>query len=225
MTITIDDLVLDLDPASALKRLRLGRIRDPEARVGEAVRRVTELAEPRALVASHPVGERGDDWVEVGGERLRSGVLARHIRGAARAFAYLVTLGPRLEEEVSRTADLLEQYCLHEVGNLALSRCREAVRRRMAEAEGFPRLSSLAPGSLADWPITEQRPLFRLLGDAEGLLGVRLTESCLMIPRKSLSGLLFPTERPFVACRLCDSRDCPGRQAAFAPNAEDGEQP
>lgn len=219
MTTLFDDLALDLDPKAAVKRLRLGRTRDPEARVRDAIRRVTELAEPRALVAAHAVGERGEDWVEVGGARLRSRVLARHTQGAARAFPYLVTLGPRLEEEVSRTTDLLEQYCLHEVGNLALSRAREEVRRRVAEAQGLPRLSSLAPGSLADWPLIEQRGLFGLLGDTEGLLGVRLTESCLMIPRKSLSGLMFPTERDFVSCRLCDSRNCPGRQAAFDPAA------
>lgn len=217
------DLPLDLDSAAAVKRLRLGRTPDPEARVQEAIRRVTELAEPRALVAAQALGGRGDDWVEVGGERLHSGVLARHTRGAARVFAYLVTLGPRLEKEVSRTTDLLAQYCLHEVGNLALSRCREEVRRRVSEAEGLRRLSSLAPGSLPDWPLTEQRPLFRLLRDAEGLLGVRLTDSCLMIPRKSVSGLMFPTELDFVSCRLCDSRDCPGRQAAFESNAENGD--
>ncbi|MBE0616995.1 MAG: hypothetical protein IH608_03570 [Proteobacteria bacterium] len=48
-------------------------------------------------------------------------------------------------------------------------------------------------------------------------MGVRLTDSFLMIPRKSLSGLIFPSERPFVSCRLCDRRDCPGRQVPYDP--------
>lgn len=215
----IEDFVLELDPASAVRRLRLGRTRDPEARVRSLIRRVLELAEPRGLYAVHPLGERGENWIDVGGTRLRSGVLARHTRGADRAFPYLVTLGPRVEEEVSRTADLLEQYCLHEVANLALARARDALRARVGEAFALPKLYSLAPGSLPDWPLTEQRALFGLLGDVEGRLGVRLTESFLMIPRKSLSGLLFPSDRPFVSCRLCDSRDCPGRQAAYDPAA------
>lgn len=211
----IEDIVLDLDPASAVKRLRLGRTRNPEARVRSFIRRVLELAQPRGLYAVHPVGERGEDWVDVGGTRLRSGVLARHTRGADRAFPYVVTLGPRVEEEVSRTADLLEQYCLHEVANLALARARDALRARVGEAFALPKLYSLAPGSLPEWPITEQRALFGLLGDVEGQLGVRLTETFLMIPRKSLSGLIFPSERPFVSCRLCDTRHCPGRQAPY----------
>lgn len=224
MTTLIEHIPLRLDPASAVQRLRLGRTRDPEARAAELIRRVLELAEPRALYAAHPVGGRGEDWIEVGGVRLRSGVLARHTRGAAQAFPYLVTLGPRVEEEVSRTADLLEQYCLHEVANLALGRARDEVKRQVGETHGVPKLASLAPGSLADWPITAQRDLFGLLGDVEGRLGVRLTESFLMIPRKSLSGLIFPSEHPFVSCRLCDSRDCPGRQVPFDPKAAAAEE-
>jgi len=217
--VLMEDIVLRLDPASAVKRLRLGRTRDPEARVRPFLERILELAEPRALYASHPVGQRSEEWVEVGGTRLRSGVLARHTRGAAQAFPYVVTLGPRVEAAVSATTDLLEQYCLDEVANLALARARDAVRARVGEVFSLPKLSSLAPGSLPDWPITEQRALFALLGDVEGRLGVRLTESFLMIPRKSLSGLIFPSDRPFVSCRLCETRDCPGRQAAYDPAA------
>jgi len=220
----IEDIALELDPAAAVKRLRLGRTRDPEARVRPFIARVLELAEPRALYAVHPMGGRGDEWVEVGGTRLRSGVLARHTRGAAQAFPYVVTLGPRVDEAVSAATDLLEQYCLHEVANLALARARDAVRARVGATFGLPKLYSLAPGSLPDWPITEQRALFSFLGDVEGLLGVRLTESFLMIPRKSLSGLIFPSDRPFVSCRLCDSHDCPGRQAPYDPAAAADEE-
>lgn len=72
---------------------------------------------------------------------------------------------------------------------------------------------------MADWSITEQRALFDLLGDVDGLLGVRLTENFLMLPRKSVSGLLFPSDRPFVSCRLCDKSDCPGRQVPYDPAA------
>ncbi len=51
-----------------------------------------------------------------------------------------------------------------------------------------------APGSLADWPIREQRPLFKILGDPQAAIGVTLTDSFLMIPNKTVSGVRFPTE-------------------------------
>ena len=43
------------------------------------------------------------------------------------------------------------------------------------------------PGSLADWPMREQRPLFGLLGDTDAAIGVELMESYLMRPTKSVS--------------------------------------
>jgi hypothetical protein len=68
---------------------------------------------------------------------------------------------------------------------------------------------------LEDWPIEEQRPLFSILGDVEGSIGVRLNQSLLMIPGKSLSGIYFPTEIPFYSCQLCPRKSCPSRKASY----------
>ena len=75
--------------------------------------------------------------------------------------------------------------------------------------------SSMSPGSLSDWPITQQRQLFSLLGDVRGAIGVELTDSFLMVPIKSLSAMIFPTEANFESCRLCQREDCPGRRAPY----------
>jgi hypothetical protein len=47
-----------------------------------------------------------------------------------------------------------------------------------------------------------------------------LTDSLLMVPRKSISGILFPSEEGFVACQLCERERCPGRKAPFSGNQE-----
>ena len=75
----------------------------------------------------------------------------------------------------------------------------------------------MAPGSLADWPITQQQQLFSLFGDVEAKIGVRLTDSFLMLPMKSVSGVYFPTETSFESCRLCPRKVCPGRRAPYDP--------
>ena len=49
------------------------------------------------------------------------------------------------------------------------------------------------PGSLADWPLREQRPLFGLLGDVQAGHRRRADASLLMMPTKSVSGILFPS--------------------------------
>jgi hypothetical protein len=66
------------------------------------------------------------------------------------------------------------------------------------------------------WPIGQQRPLFELLGDVEAAIGVRLTPSFLMVPNKSVSGILFPTEVRFESCQLCTRENCPRRRAPYS---------
>ena len=70
-------------------------------------------------------------------------------------------------------------------------------------------------GDVSVWPIEQQQALFSLLGDVESEIGVRLTESFLMMPNKTLSGILFPTETDFGACQVCRRENCPSRKAPF----------
>jgi hypothetical protein len=57
--------------------------------------------------------------------------------------------------------------------------------------------------------------LFGLLGDVEAAVGVRLTESFLMLPNKTVSGLVFPTTTSFASCQLCPRAVCPNRRAPY----------
>jgi hypothetical protein len=44
---------------------------------------------------------------------------------------------------------------------------------------------------------------------------VELTDSFLMIPNKTVSGIYFPTERDFRTCQVCHREKCPNRRAPF----------
>jgi hypothetical protein len=77
------------------------------------------------------------------------------------------------------------------------------------------RTASMHPGSLADWPITQQKGLFALLGDTQTTIGVTLTESLTMLPTKSASGLRFPVTQDFESCALCPRPDCPSRRVPY----------
>jgi hypothetical protein len=76
-------------------------------------------------------------------------------------------------------------------------------------------ISCMSPGSLEDWPIEEQKKLFSLLPGVDSMLGVRLTESFLMIPRKSVSGIYFPADVSFFNCQLCSRESCENRKAGY----------
>ena len=75
----------------------------------------------------------------------------------------------------------------------------------------------MSPGSLEDWPIEQQAPLFEMLGDVEDLIGVKLNDSLLMLPAKSISGIYFPTEVSFFSCQLCPRERCESRKATYDP--------
>jgi hypothetical protein len=82
-------------------------------------------------------------------------------------------------------------------------------------------LSTMNPGSLADWPLAQQRVLFALLGNTEAAIGVSLTPSLLMTPTKSVSGIAFPTEGSFASCQLCPRKACPNRRAPYDPGLKE----
>jgi len=46
---------------------------------------------------------------------------------------------------------------------------------------------------------------------------VTLTDSFIMVPLKSASGLLFPTESTYENCQLCPREACPNRRMPYDP--------
>jgi cobalamin-dependent methionine synthase I len=73
-----------------------------------------------------------------------------------------------------------------------------------------------SPG-YCDWHITEQEKLFRALDSNH--LDVELTDSCLMQPRKSISGIfgvlpssINPPAPPYNPCSKCKKKNCPSRR-------------
>ena len=81
--------------------------------------------------------------------------------------------------------------------------------------------ASMNPGSLQDWPIQQQQPLFELFGLNAAHIGVRLTDSLLMVPTKTVSGIRFSTQVDFESCQLCPRDGCPGRRAIYDPDLYD----
>lgn len=173
------------------------------------------LIKPRGVMMIAFVGAKGERTVEVAGVTFESPVLRQNLEKTNKVFPYVITVGPELERAAASQGDLLRQYYLEEMANIALEKAAAWLAARLEKRYGVGPLSNMSPGSLEDWPITEQTKLFSVLGDTERTVGVRLTDSLLMIPRKSISGIFFPSEEGFVACQLCDRERCPGRKAPF----------
>jgi hypothetical protein len=205
-------------PVSALaERLRVVPESGDHDDLTALVRDATALARPRALARLAYIDELDDEHAIIGGVRLDSRVLSVNLKGIHRVFVQVATCGVELAAWSDSLQDVLWRYWAEEIKVEALGCAIRAIAGAVQERFQPGKLSSMSPGSLASWPIQQQRPLFRILGDVEAQVGVTLTPSMLMVPNKSVSRLAFATDTDFVSCALCPRDTCPGRRAPYDP--------
>jgi hypothetical protein len=215
--IVLTEIPVAFDIAALRDRLRIHKghdAQDLEALVSQA----GEIARPKAMYRVAFVDERGEDHVIVDGVRLDSRVLRVNIGDAQRVFLHIATCGVELDAWAHGLDDMVHQFWAEAIKEAALRSAIRAASTDLEERFRPGKLAAMAPGSLMDWPITQQRPLFAILGDPETAIGVHLTASCLMVPNKSVSGLRFATEGTFESCELCPRAICENRRAPYDPD-------
>ena len=211
----LDNFSIRFSPDYLIKQLRLENKGDASAIVQDLIQTADALITPKIVYRVSYIEGRGDESVRIDGLEFTSSVLRKNLEQVKRVFPYIVTVGSALEEKASSMDDLLQQYYLETAADIALRLGKQHLEKHLKKHYGLEKISSMSPGSLANWPITEQKPLFALIGDTEELVGVRLTDSMLMLPRKSISGIVFPTEVTFSSCQLCPREGCEARKAPY----------
>ena len=204
-------------------RLPLGEIRRQlhldKGKRWEEVQTLIEAAQllitPKAAYKVSYIDQKLEHAVDIDGVRFSSRVLRKNLEEVERVFPYVITIGNKLKEKASETKDLIKEYYFDVIGNIALSATRKFLEKQLQTRYGLGGMSFMSPGSLTDWPIEEQKPLFSLFGVGDSPVGVKLTKSLLMLPAKSISGIYFPSEVSFFSCQLCPRDKCPGRKAAY----------
>jgi hypothetical protein len=153
--------------------------------------------------------------VIVEGVRFESRVMAVNLEAAHRVFPFVVSCGRELEDWSATFTDPVERFLADALMGQGLAAAIAALSRDVEERFRPGPLSMMNPGSLADWPLPEQKKLFRIFGDAAQALGVKLLDSCFMSPRLTISGIAFPSAADFQSCQLCPREKCPGRRAPY----------
>lgn len=179
------------------------------------------VARPRGIYRVCQMESAGEDSVVIEGRTFRSRVLAVNLRGVYRVFPFVVTCGSELEGWARLEREPLERAFAQAAGLAILESSLGLLSDRIREAYCSGSLSRMNPGSLDDWPLSEQKPLFDLLPGVEERIGVRLRPDNLMDPVLSVSGLWFPAEQSYENCMLCGMDKCPGRRAPYDPGLYD----
>ncbi len=155
------------------------------------------------------------------GSRFESEVVARLLEQCDEVAVYVSTIGSHIEEMSSALAEdgyITESYVVDSIGSSATEKLAEAVQKKIAEeasAIGLCVSRRFSPG-YCDWSIAQQSVVFSIA--AGDTAGVRLTPDCVMVPRKSSSGIIgigrcdgnVETYNP---CVTCPKTVCPGRRA------------
>jgi hypothetical protein len=216
-TIVLDPLPFALDRAAFFQILR---VRPESAAAGECERLIDEaqaIGRPKAIYRLAFIDEHGPDYVVAGGVRFTSRILAVNLASAQRVFAYICTAGRELEAWAEGQTDMLARFWADRLNQAALQAAFAGFEARLRDEYRLAQTGRMNPGSLTDWPLGQQPRLFGLLGDVRAAIGVALTDSLLMRPLKSVSGLIFPTEESFASCQLCPRAVCPNRRAPYDP--------
>ncbi len=213
----LTQIAADLNTAAVLAQVHVAPDSEDAAAVTALIERAREVARPKALYTEAFVEGRGNDTVRITGLTFTSRMLRRKLETVERVFPYVATCGHELDSVALPAGDVLVQYWWDAIKAECLAAARAHLLAHLTARFRLGQTARMSPGSgdAEVWPIEQQRLLFALLGGVTPFIGVILTENCLMIPNKTVSGLLFPTAEDFQTCQVCHRDVCPNRRAPF----------
>ena len=226
---SLDARAARVDRDHVLRAVGYPSARDASARVLEILPSLTE----GTLLRARPVAAfRVEADFEVRKRSIRLAdrtsfhgpLLARAVAPATQLVLFALTTGQEIEAWLGELAarDVLAGFLAEAIASdlveALADRFQEDLTSDLAPRGlvGSPRYS---PG-YCDWPIRDVPALLARVG--AGRIGVALTEGGLMVPRKSLCGLVaFGPDAGAMARLPCDAcvRDCPHRRAPHAPRS------
>lgn len=198
---------IDIDPSSEYADEAL-----------ELFNAAAQVAAPKAVYRVCYVESKTASVILVDGVELRSRIMRVNLHDAERLFPFIATCGQELDEWAAGITDPLYRFWADSLRECALRCVFDRFTAHLKATVNPGSTAVMTPGSLEDWPIEEQAAVFRLLGTGPELVGVTLTDSYLMIPTKSIAGVIVPTTKDYVNCKLCPRENCSGRQAPYDPD-------
>jgi len=211
----IRDIPLSLKTGEVLRRqgLRKGAAIRPEIRLSirELLASLMKscLLEPAVAYEFYAVRSMSDNQISLEGDEVLHGPLLPAIFPEAKELAVVLsTIGPRLEKQVtdySRNGATMQGTILDGIGSAAVDKLVSEVLRLIAtevSSRGYEISSPVNPG-MPGFPLTEQWNMLELVKADE--IGVRLTASGVLVPRKSTSMVIGigPQMRRWTQAEVC----------------------
>lgn len=185
------------------------------ARVEKTIAEIARTCRPRFGYAIYPVQRVSARRIVAADRAFATGsVIARCLEGSEQAAVFVATSGVEFDRwlhGLQREGDIVRQFVADAVGSEiaeATARAAAACVEEIARRQHLAVSNSYSPG-YCGWPVSDQQTLFSLLPPHP--CGVRLNDSSLMSPIKSVSGMIGLGRRirkmPY-GCAVCGKKDC-----------------
>lgn len=163
--------------------------------IDEAYREAIKLIEPKGAyeIFACRVKKEFVELENIKKHKIESKKLSRHLEGCTEAIVFVVTIGPGVEiavKEFFKKGELTRARVLDAVGSTlteGLAEEAEDFLRSEAKKEGFEQGRRYSPG-YGDWSLSGQKLILDVLEGAK--LGIELTSSFMMMPRKSITAIV-----------------------------------
>ncbi len=218
MSIVIKNIKLNINKEQIRKKLHIKKDSKHHAILFDLIKESKDIANPKIIFDVLNIDQKGEDFVIVKKALFTSKILRKNFSETERVFPHIITCGIELEKWSKTKKDIFVNFIAEEIKSAYLVEAINHFNRHIDEE--FPgKKSTVNPGSLVDWCVSEQKKIFDLLANVTESIDVTIEDSALMIPIKSLSGITYFSEISFENCQLCKREKCPGRRAAFIPSA------
>lgn len=143
-----------------------------------------------------------------------SKIITTQYKNASSFALFICTAGPEITQyakEVSAKGDSLLAYVFDVIGSVTADKATDQIQNSLkleTKKTGLKISDRFSPG-YCEWSVAEQQKLFALM--PENFCGVSLSESSLMTPIKSVSGIIaIGTQMKQIGyqCRWCTEKNC-----------------
>ena len=186
----------------------------PEQMLSDACLNAQMLIAPKAVWHIYPYDFVLNKILSPEPVYLNSDSIVAHLEGAMEVAVFAVTIGEKLEEEVSHLftqGKYTEAILLDAAGSCATEQVIEQlipVLAHHAARTGYVLGRRFSPG-YGDWPVEAQKDIVEI-SNAE-TIGINLTSAMMLVPRKSVTAIigLYPYQHilnlPTLEESVCDS--------------------
>jgi hypothetical protein len=159
--------------------------------------------------------ENRNDGLLIGGSFFTlQKIVASHLRKSEKAILFVCTIGSGMEtwaKELFSEGDATLSYLVDTIASITVEQAADVLHDRIGKhmtTRGLKITNRYSPG-YCDWQVSEQHLLFSFL--PAHFCGITLTESALMIPIKSVSGIIgagTAVKKVDYMCNTCGMKDC-----------------